>query len=784
MREFPADDLGRFAGREAEPIAIELVATHNAVMYPVEERSPFRAIPSTERSVLQARVVRIRDGTRWREAAGATQVTVIGRLEGVAPGDRLRVFGQLRRPSVALNPGERDARRAAHAERRTSVVWSESTACVAALQRRGDDSVGVGTVDAIRSRLSASIDGNLSAGAAPVVKAMLLGDRTGIDRETIDAFRRTGTLHVLVVSGLHMGLVAGGLLMLNRCGLAPRGVGLLLCVGAVVAYAAIAGAAPPAMRAAVLAGAACLATLVGRRALGANSLAGAAIAVFMASPGAWLGDGTRLSFLSAATLLAVARVATRWRSTPTPPLERLIEQTRPPLERAARRLASWSGWLLFASIAVFVVTGPLLAQRFHLLSPIAVPLSLAVLPLVSLIVGSGLAMATLGATLSDWTPDWALEPIVRGFGWACETSADCLTWLIRTAADAPAGSFYTPGPYGWWAAAWFTCLAVTAALAAYGGPWRGFVSRGALALVAMAFAPSLVRIAEESISGPPPLRCSFVAVGHGAATLLETPAGGAILCDAGALGAPQRVADTIARALWSRGVTRLDAVVLTHADVDHYNALPALLDRFEVEELWTTNMMLPRFVDGADQSAPAELRRVLDAHGVPIRLLQTGDQLRLGPDGEAAVRAEVLHPSDLGVAGSDNANSLVLGIEHRGRRLLLTGDLESPGLDQLLEQKPYYCDVLVAPHHGSERSNPPGLAAWCRPEFVIISSGGPHPGAGRAYRSTGAGVANTYETGMLTVRLGDDGVHAETFRPPAGECGKRTYVAAENRPMP
>ena len=84
----------------------------------------------------------------------------------------------------------------------------------------------------------------------------------------------------------------------------------------------------------------------------------------------------------------------------------------------------------------------------------------------------------------------------------------------------------------------------------------------------------------------------------------------------------------------------------------------------------------------------------------------------------------MLHPPRRGILGSDNANSLVLAVEYRGRRIVLPGDLESPGLDDMLAEEPRRCEVLMAPHHGSRKSNSPGLAAWCRPRWVVFSGDG------------------------------------------------------------
>jgi competence protein ComEC len=245
---------------------------------------------------------------------------------------------------------------------------------------------------------------------------------------------------------------------------------------------------------------------------------------------------------------------------------------------------------------------------------------------------------------------------------------------------------------------------------------------------------------------PPGLRCTFLSVGHGCAVVVELPGGGAMLYDAGQLGAPESSARRIAEFLWSRGITKIEQVVLSHADVDHFNALPELLRRFSVGAVYVSPVMFQ-----GESAALEELAAAIRAAGVPIRHCWRGSVL---PAGKAA-RITSMHPPAAGVGGSDNANSIVLMVEHARRRLLLTGDLENGGLDALLKLPPVDCDVLLAPHHGSARSNPPGIRDWSSPEWVVIS-GGAHANAETvetAYEARGASVRHTHEFGAITVRI-------------------------------
>jgi competence protein ComEC len=147
----------------------------------------------------------------------------------------------------------------------------------------------------------------------------------------------------------------------------------------------------------------------------------------------------------------------------------------------------------------------------------------------------------------------------------------------------------------------------------------------------------------------------------------------------------------------------------------------------------------------------AALREAIEEAEVPIREVFANDRLR----GGEGCGIEVLHPPPRGVLGNDNANSLVLAIEYQGRRILLPGDLEDAGLRDLLAEEPWDCDVLLAPHHGSRRSNPPGLAAWCTPEWVIVSGSlsDYEPETEATYRAAGAEVVHTGRVGAVRILI-------------------------------
>jgi competence protein ComEC len=351
--------------------------------------------------------------------------------------------------------------------------------------------------------------------------------------------------------------------------------------------------------------------------------------------------------------------------------------------RAARSLAARAGHLAIVSLAVWVVVSPLVMARFHLLSPAAIVLGPLVALPVTLAMASGFAVLALGAVV----------PVLAApCGWVCDCSLATVALLTEWARHWPASHFWVAGPSDWWLVGWYAGLALVAA---------GFVRlprRWCLALLAGWCALGLTA-SWAGAAGHRRLDCTFVSVGHGSAVVMRLPNGQTLLYDAGCMGSPVFGERAISAVLWSHGIRHLDAVVLSHADADHYNALPGLLKKFSAAVVCVTPLMFDR-----QTAALTALHDSIVAAGVPLAVIASGDRLQSADD----CSIEVLHPPRRGLVGSDNANSIVLAIEFQSRRLLFTGDLESPGLDDVLAEEPYDCDLLMAPHHGSRFSDPPG----------------------------------------------------------------------------
>ena len=741
---FPANELARAAQFSNSPVCVEAVALSRPRRVDAPPKDPMRAIPQGDQSRLDVQIIRVRNSDRWQPSAGCAPLLVEGHLLGVQAGDRVQIFAQMAKPALQQNPGEFDFAAHNRADRKLCLLRCNYPDCVTVVQpgsrwnwRRG--------LDQLRSSAAQSLQNRLGAGQSPMASAILLGAREDVDREQTDAFFQTGTIHLFAISGLHVGILAGALFFIARCGLMPRRAALLLVIALTVSYCLLTDARPPVVRATILVVTACVAWMSLRRPSLINTLSCAAIVVLMLNPADLFRTGPQLSFLAVATLAFFQKYLVP--GEPDDPLDRLIARTRPAHVKLAKAVGLHLWKLFTVSAIIWLIALPLVMYRFHLFSPIALALNTIIAMPITLALLFG--FATL---FCDFMFPWLAGPMA----WVCDTSLWLTQSVVMFGSEWPNAFFYVAGPPLWWVLSFYSALAVALAVPRWRPPRRWCIAAMlvwiAVGLVYPLFARGQIEVTETE----PELRCTFVSVGHGSAVVLELPDGRTLLYDAGQLGSPDSGAQAIASYLWSRQITHLDAVILSHADVDHYNAMPGLLKRISVGTVYVSPVM---FED--DYGAVVALREAIEAAGVPLETIHASDHLAAGQ----GVVIEVLHPTADGVIGSDNANSLVLLVEHAGQRILLPGDLEAGGLNDVLSEEPIDVDVLMAPHHGSARSSPAGSAAWCTPEHVIISGGKSFDASAaiEAYKDSNANVLHTADSGAITVTLTSDKVSVTAY---------------------
>ena len=735
---YAADDIGEFATTDARPAQVRGVLDEEPRIQWQPPQSSLQSIPGrTDSTVAVMGVSQLRQADDWLAISGRARLIVAGHLDGLHVGDEIEAIGRLATPRRPANPGEFDYASYLLDQRvRAELVVVKTPDGVTRLGRGWPWSLA-GWLAVLRGWAQRTLDQAMPPEQSGVATALLLGESSSMTRQDWDKYIHTGVIHVLAISGQHLMVLALFLwwsvrLLGIRRGRAAWFVALFL-----LGYSLLAGGRPPVMRSAVMVCVYCGGLILRRRAPLANSFALAWLIVASLNPTDIFNAGCQLSFLSVAALYWGT---SRWFRRNNDPLERLVEPSRPVWQRFSLRLARAIGWSYAVTFVIWLCLLPLVVYHYQVfsLAGLVIGPPLALLTSIALIAGFLLLLA--GAVCPLAMMPFAF--IVRSCMAACDG-------LVNLSEGIPGSYFYLATVPDWWVWLFYPGFLAVLILESLQRHWRRVALGGVVWLCVGLFSAVIALPADE-------LRCTFLAVGHGGCTVLETPDGRTLLYDAGALGGPDVARRQIAPYLWYRGIRRIDEVFLSHADLDHFNGLCALLDRFAVGQVTHT----PTFPDKNAPGVQLTLA-VLERHRVPKRAVRAGDRLEADD-----VQFEVLHPPPVGPEGNENARSLVLLVRHAGHTVLLTGDLEGPGLARVLMLPAVRADVLMAPHHGSRTANTAELARWARPK-VVISCEGPPPGPARPaepYTAMGAIFLGTWPHGAVTVRSHASGLIVETFQ--------------------
>ncbi|MBV8723975.1 MAG: DNA internalization-related competence protein ComEC/Rec2 [Candidatus Eremiobacteraeota bacterium] len=657
---------------------------------------------------------------------GSTEVTlalsdgtfVSARLRGDVPetGTQAIVRGRLEPFDDARNPGEPSQR---DIEEERGIRGRLEAAVVLRSDRSTQRGLRVWLARA-HEWAHAQLQARLGEPDASVVAGELWGERAALSPALRSEFQETGTVHVLVTAGLHLGAVAAlcaGLLTFLTL---PRRVTCAASIVLVWAFVWWSGAQLPAMRAATMASAALAARTLGRATLSWNALAIAAIIVALSRPHSVATASFALSFSCVGAIFACAAA-----------LERSIGEriALPSLVREAMVLA----------LATQIGIWPLGAAIFLQLTPYAILANLAVVPCVALTMGLGAAQLLLAwcaplaqavANLNSWFLAWTLG-------------------VVQAIAALPSATLpMTPAP------AWCIALYDAAVLASV-ALWR----RGAQTLVigALGVTIGLVLWPPRAFDGR--LRVTVLDVGQADAIVIQTPHGHALLVDAG--GRLERGAEndaspaelvgerTVVPFLLRHGVHHLDALIVSHPHGDHAGGVAPVLRRLRVAELADSGQ---RYGGHAYRDAIETALR----ERVPIRYPRAGTEWQT----DDGVTLHFIGPSLPFIAGKNaiNSNSVAFLLRYRAFRMLFTGDAGSDSERRFLAQAvDLRADVLKVGHHGSAYGSSAAFIGAVAPRYAIVSVGRHntfgHPAEQTidTLRRFGAQIYRTDEDGAVTV---------------------------------
>ena len=667
-------------------------------------------------------------GERY-QAEGGVRLSILSPVLEYRYGHRLHGEFRLRRPRGYWNPGAFNYRRHAWSRGFYLEGWGREGTGVRILDRAGGWGI-MRAVSDLRATMLARIDAAFPEEEGGVLRAMVLGDQSELSPAVQAVFLRSGTYHILVISGLHIGFLAGLLFFVSRAARLPRTASCVITVIGVGGYTLLAGSSPPIVRAALMTGLYLLAVVVGRERDLANALALAAFLLLLWNPLYLFDAGFQLTFTATGAILAAVSH---------------FDAARFP------RLMRWLVILLVTSAAATVATAPLLAFHFNRVSLTGIAANLVIVPLSGCLTAMG-----IGTTLV-----LLLVPAgVSVLGTATSVLARGMTEAAAFFAALPLASIrvYTPTPL-----MVLSCYALFGLLVIPGVRRRGLAVGVVVGLVLVQVGWKLLPRESRGIE------VTFLDVGQGDSIFLSLPGGRTMLMDGGGtlddrFDIGERV---VAPYLWHRWLRRMDVVVLSHPQPDHLQGLRAVLEEFPVGEVWES---------GYSSFSPTYrwLQDFVREKAIPLRKIARGDRIPLGGD----VVVTVLHPPrsffrpPKGRAVVNN-NSLVLRVEHPEFRLLLTGDIEAEAEVSLLEAGlPLDADLLKVPHHGSRGSSSVEFLRRAQPRWAVVQAGHRNP-FGHPHVET---LTRYAEERVQVLRTDRDG--AVTFEWQGGAMTMRTHREA------
>ena len=705
--------------------------------------APYFPRPAQSSFYLSVAALKTADGPI--AASGLVRVQVAELAEHVQRDDRVRLYSWLGPFGPPDNPGQFDMH--AYMRRRGVLLGASVPAAdaVEILEPSQDRPFSLRAV--LQGYASGALfeEANFSDQSGALAAALLLGQRGDLPAETYAAFQRTGLAHFVSLSGMHVGILAGSLWALSRfLGLA-KPLRAVLCMALLIGYGLVVPPRPPTVRALFLACFFLTSVAINRRIRPLNTLALSAIVLLIVRPADLFSASWQLSFSTVLGILLLydplSKTLHAW--TVFKGVEWPSDQTlERPAVQFALRFAYKGVQLLAVGLAAWLGGAGFLLYHFNSITPLAALWTVLAMPLVLGILYAGylkIALAPIFPTLSLL--------LAVGMDYCCRglTSVVSLFSTVRW-SEILIGA----------APVWGIVLGY---MLLYGV--RFLPRRMAIRVVALALLLPVGLGWTHLRNSGKTLTMTCLSVGHGLAVRVSFPDNTHWLIDAGSISHKDPGTRAVVPYLRSRGIGALDAVLLTHADLDHYNGLPEVVARKAAPGVFANASVFEK----AQSSAPtAFFKQVLRQNGNALRLVE---ELEL-PAGDVDIR--MLWPDEQtarNAALSDNDRSQVIWLDYGGRRVLLCGDIELYAQEKILEKYPTLkADVIVLPHHGSMTTLQEHFVTAFEPAIVIAScAAGRVNNAFTPAADSGIEAFYTPIDGAVTITVKADGaLHAVGFK--------------------
>ncbi|MFH0763679.1 MAG: DNA internalization-related competence protein ComEC/Rec2, partial [Candidatus Omnitrophota bacterium] len=625
-------------------------------------------------------------------------------------GDELVLEGLLSRPPALRNPGLFDYSKYLAIKNIYSVLKVKENFFVERMASEPTSKVAYGNIRGcggnpikavaykLRRGLRKAIDSHFDGYYASFLKAIFIGDRTGLGDDIKDDFIKTGTVHVLAISGLHVGLIAGIMLAFFGILRVPKRWNLVLTLIFLIFYTFAAGTNPPIVRAVVMFFIFVIGYLINRDTDLLNSLSAAALLILLWNPKELLDPGFQLSFISVAGIVVFCPVIDRWFG---------VGNTLP--GNASGKIRRYVLKSVSISIAAWLATFPVVAAYFNIVSPAAVIANLVIIP--SLFILTAFSSVFFVASQICPLSGAMLSGLILGI-------EQLLFTINHFLAQIPLSNFRIPAPSEAFFIIYYAFLSLLIL------PERIELKRYKIykkhIFIALLLLLNIFVWARPYRSSGRDLKITFLDVGQGDSIFVQLPQKGNILIDGGPGGEENRF-DTgrsvVAPYLWNSAVFEIDAVIVTHFHEDHLGGIIYILKNFKV------GCVVDSGAGAGGNEIYDEYIRTLRQKNIRRVIVRQGDTIEIAPD----TGIFVLNPGKYEDIADSNDNSIALKLFCKNFTCLLCGDIEDKAIARLLSCGNFLKSrVMKVPHHGGRIED--GVAAnnffeMVSPEICIISVG-------------------------------------------------------------
>lgn len=614
----------------------------------------------------------------------------------------------------------------------------------------------------LRCHFEGIFDRVLAPGDASIMKAVLLGNKSGLDGQSRRLFQKSGIAHILAISGLHITLLGMGFYKLLRKVCLPQAACAVVSVGLMIAYGDMVGMSSSAYRAVFMFGMQLVAQMLRRTYDMLTALALAAMLILLEEPLYLYHSGFLLSF---GAILGVGC---------------LSDVVKPAGGRDGKRLTERAVQSLCGSLSIFLVHFPVMLCVYYEFPVYSFLLNLVIIPAMSVLMAAGLLCLGAGSL-----PAAAGTGIAEAMGGVCHALLTAFERLCAVSLKLPFANWTVGRPEDWRIYAYGIGVLFLYAAHQYGeriSGGRACEKRGIhiglpLPVRLVTVLVAVILISDSPVDG---VSMTFLDVGQGDCIWIESAKGEHFLVDGGSTSKSQVGAYTIVPYLKYMGVSRLDAVFLTHLDSDHTSGVMEILEGSGGRDMKTGSAVEDSMEIGISRICVSEaviedeayerLTSLCEMRGIPVCRLKAGDRIEA-----RGLRFEVLHPQGDYETDSRNAYSLVMRLRTDDNvTALLTGDVEADG-EQAAAKR--LCDlsdlagidIYKATHHGSRYSNTQELISLTRPKLAVISCGEgnsyghPHAETIEKLEDIGSDIRITKDTGAIFIQIKNGKYRVEDY---------------------